>query len=183
MKTKLIPRRYAQRLFLFAKDRGAEEQYLVGLIDFYRLIEQNIEIFKYLNCPIIDISQRKETVRFLSQAVGIPKELIRFLCLLVEKQRIKFLKEIISCYQQVMDEYFDRLRVDLISAFPLSKEDMEELKKKFQSLLGKEILFSTDIDTSLIGGFVAKWGGFIMDFSIKHHLEEIKKIGRSHQWR
>ena len=51
-----------------------------------------------------------------------------------------------STFEAVVDETLNQLRVNVISAHPLSSDNIEKLKSGLNRILGKTILIETSID-------------------------------------
>lgn len=68
------------------------------------------------------------------------------------------------------------LEVNLISARKLSVAVVEQLKEYVAKKTGaKKIIFSEQVDASLIGGFVLRYEDKVIDGSIKNNLANLKK--------
>jgi F-type H+-transporting ATPase subunit delta len=64
----------------------------------------------------------------------------------------------------------------VISAHPLSSDNIEKLKSGLNRILGKTILIETSIDESLIGGIQLQIGDQVADATIKNKLAILKRI-------
>ena len=71
-----------------------------------------------------------------------------------------------------MAELITKIRV--ISAVALSKKMIDSLNDIFTKKLGKPVEIITDVDNSLIGGLFIYIDGFILDYTVKKQLADIK---------
>ena len=60
------------------------------------------------------------------------------------------------------------------SAAHLSANQRQEIEKKVESITGKNIVFTEEIDSDLIGGFVIRVKDTVIDLSIKGQLEQLR---------
>ena len=67
------------------------------------------------------------------------------------------------------------MRVNVTSAHPLTKPNMDRLKAALNEILGKTILIDTDVDESLIGGIMLRIGDQVADDTIRNRLEILKR--------
>jgi F-type H+-transporting ATPase subunit alpha len=62
----------------------------------------------------------------------------------------------------------------LVTSSELSKEELDEIIKKFNTLFNDKIEFDISVDPSLFGGFRAVVNNMVYDLSVKSYLERIK---------
>ena len=87
-----LDRRYALALYEVAEQKGKVDEYLGDLREICELIENNKDFFEVIKHPQIGTKQKKKT--FINIFKGkIDEELLSFLLILIEKDRILFLKE------------------------------------------------------------------------------------------
>ena len=57
--------------------------------------------------------------------------------------------------------------------------DSPSLNDRIQALLesqtGSKVILDTVVDPSLIGGFVLEVGGYMLDASVRHQIDEIRR--------
>ena len=64
----------------------------------------------------------------------------------------------------------------LKSAVALDELTVQSIKKGFESLVGQEITFTTEVCPELLGGFVVVIGNKVYDRSIRSHLGKLKNF-------
>ena len=68
----------------------------------------------------------------------------------------------------------------LICASSLSEKEIEEIRVKFQKMLGEDIDFDIEKDDSLIGGFKILVDNRLYDLSVRSYLDRMKKSARDY---
>jgi len=92
-----------------------------------------------------------------------------FLRLLADKRRIGILDDIVVCYRELMDGVLKKQRVQVKTAFPLSADLSERLKKGLEELTGKQIEMTIEEDASQLAGIVVRVGIRFMMAALKHN--------------
>jgi F-type H+-transporting ATPase subunit delta len=99
-----------------------------------------------------------------------------FLLLLVDKNRMIFLPQIVQTYAVLADQQSGVIRPVVTSAFALNDTQVAAIKDALEQKTGKKIVPQVVIDSSLIGGVVTQIGDIAYDSSVKTQLTRIHDI-------
>ncbi|MCU0280836.1 MAG: ATP synthase F1 subunit delta [Acidimicrobiia bacterium] len=69
----------------------------------------------------------------------------------------------------------DRVVAEVSTAFELDEETVQRLAEALSRATGKQVEVKTVIDTSLVGGVVARVGDTVIDGSLRHRLEGLRQ--------
>ena len=166
--------RYAEAFMATAEDQGVLKNVSSDLHLLQRLYADSHEFQLFLKSPVIKKDKKREVLEVLCTPLVQPLTL-RFLFLLTEKQREDLLPVVIGAFFQLEDEALGILRVHVVSATDLTKDQEEALKKRFASITQKKVQLQVSKDPHLLGGFAARIGDTMYDGSIKHQLEILRK--------
>ncbi|NUP95096.1 MAG: ATP synthase F1 subunit delta [Planctomycetaceae bacterium] len=108
-------------------------------------------------------------------ACGADPELVNFLDLLVEKQRMPALFQIRKRFDELWDEAHERLEVTLTSAVELDPAVVASVGAEIERKTGKTIELTSEVDESIIGGLVLRVGNRVLDASIHNRLERLRR--------
>jgi F-type H+-transporting ATPase subunit delta len=97
------------------------------------------------------------------------------LVLLNERNKMLYLAKIVEYFEKAVDRRLNRTRVHVISAYPLTNENIDRLKAALNEILGKTILIDTEVDESLIGGIMLRIGDQVTDDTIRNRLDMLKR--------
>ena len=61
-----------------------------------------------------------------------------------------------TCFRELADEHQGQLRGEVVSARPLSDDQLAAVRTKLEQMTGKRVFLETREDPSLIGGLVAR---------------------------
>jgi len=170
-----LDRRYALALYQIAENNDKVEKYIEDLKEINKLIQENTELKDVIKHPQISTEQKKKT--FISIFKGqVDEELLTFLLILIEKDRILFLKEKIVQMEKIHLERMNTLKGLVVTTVPLTEDErislINTLNKKYQ----KEIILEEKIDPSILGGIYVRINNDVIDGTIKSKLDELKNI-------
>ncbi len=83
--------------------------------------------------------------------------------------------DIAEYYQELLDEYRGIQPAKVITAIPLDDDDKLRLTERLSAVVGKKVVITPEVDSSLLGGIVAKFGGKLLDGSTRSKLEALKR--------
>ena len=128
-----------------------------------------------INNPSIDISKKLEVINSIFVDFTDEK-ILKFLNILVSKNRISELDKIIKAYSDEIDRVNNLQDVEIISAIDITENYKSQIINKLQTKIRKNIRPEWKIDENIIGGLVIKVEDDIFDDSIKSKLDKISKI-------
>ncbi|NLK94347.1 MAG: F0F1 ATP synthase subunit delta [Clostridiales bacterium] len=170
-----LDKRYAMALYEVAEEKGKVEEYLKDLRSVCDLIDANKDFYEVIKHPQISTKKKKET--FINIFKGnIDQDLLSFLVILIEKNRILFLREKLNQMEQIYLEKNNTLKATVKTAVPLLDEEKEQLKLKLENQYNKKIILTSVIDKSILGGVYVRVGNDVIDGTVKSKLSELKDI-------
>ena len=117
-----------------------------------------------------------DKVRLLSEQLGDVNPLaLNLVYLLVARGRLGMIGGIADEYQRLLDSYRGIEQAEVITAVPLDDEDRLRLVERLGAVVGKKLVVKPEVDSSLIGGFIARIGGKLLDGSTRSKLEVLKR--------
>ena len=114
-------------------------------------------------------------VEALAGSLACEQAVTRFLTLLVERNRLNLLNDIVAAYRKFLDESLGLVRAQVTSASELDARQKQVLATRLERLTGKRVRMEVAVDSALIGGFIARVGGTIYDGSIRQQLQMFKR--------
>ena len=170
-----LDRRYALALYEVAKEKDKVDEYINDLREICDLIENNKDFYEVVKHPQISTKNKKRT--FINIFKGkIDEELLSFLLILIEKDRILYLREKLNEMEKIDFERKNILSAVVKTAVPLLESEISNLQEKLEKQYNKKIIMTTEIDKSLLGGVYVRVGNDVIDGTIKSKLEEMKDI-------
>ena len=168
-----VATRYSKALFEVALERNKIEAVLDDLKMIQSLLISNKDLKNLMLNPLISTKKRISLIAALFKGRFDPLT-FDFLNLICDKKRTAFLNEIGEKFSDRVLMYRGITPGVIRSAKELSSGQREQIEKKVELLTGKEILFTEEIDRSLIGGFIVKIRDTVIDLSVKGQLEKLR---------
>jgi F-type H+-transporting ATPase subunit delta len=98
-----------------------------------------------------------------------------FVRLLLQNNRMPLLPSIAKLFEEMRAESEGYIEVEVLTAFPLSKESEQKMSAKLQESLNKKVYMKVTVDKSLIGGVLVRAGDRVIDGSVKGQLQTLRK--------
>lgn len=173
MRSLEIAKRYARGLYQQALEQKAQDRVFEELRTLEKLFSDNGELKTYLTSPAISRSAKEQGLKAALSTGGFSQEMINFVALLAYKNRLNILVEIAQQYQVEIDAANNIVRGVVESALALNPSERQELEKEVRKVTKKEVLLSYKTDPQIIGGMVARVGGYTFDDTIRSHLNRM----------
>ncbi|MEX2221980.1 MAG: ATP synthase F1 subunit delta [Candidatus Rokuibacteriota bacterium] len=168
-------KRYAKALFELARESGAAEAVGQELVQVAAVYAADARAHDVLTRPWVKPEDRRGVAAAIAQKMGGRKLAQDFLGLVAERGRADHLPEIISAYQNMVDDDLGRARAQVRTAVALTDGEKRQLSGKLERALGRRIILEEQVDATLLGGFIAQVGSLILDGSLDGQLARMRQ--------
>jgi len=141
---------------------------------FLSLLNDQPDARRFLENPTVAGERRKRLLKEVFDALSLDRRVANFTGILVDRDRLPILEEIVEAYQKLLDERLGIIRARVTAAYSLNHSEQQELTTRLEQATGKQIRMEVAVDPSLIGGVVAQVGSTIYDGSVRQRLEAFK---------
>ncbi len=163
-------RGYAQALFSVAEAEGVLDEVSDELFRFARTLEQQSDLRQALTDPKLPPDRKRAVLRDLLGERANPHTL-NLLEFIVEQGRARELEAITSELDELAAERRRHAVAEVRSAVPLDKARREKLAEALSEATGKDVELKVIVDSSIVGGIVARVGDQVIDGSVRRRLE------------
>ena len=170
-----LDRRYALALYEVAEKKGKVDEYLGDLREICNLIDNNNDFLEVIKHPQIGTKQKKKTFINIFKD-KIDEELLSFLLILIEKDRILFLKEKIKEMEKIHLERLNVLQGIVKTTIPLEEYEYNALVEKLEKKYNKDIILKKIIDPEILGGIYVRIGNDVIDGTVRTRLDDLRKL-------
>ena len=165
-------RPYAEASFEIAEQDNSVDSWIKDLALISTSFQDSL-IQALIDTP--DISQREKAEKFVSIFEGeVSAKTINFLKTLGQANRLKILDNIILNFLELVSKKRNQKNVVVSSAFELESDQLEKIKLAMQKRLGADIIITSAVDKTLIGGMKISYEDQVIDLSLKNKLESLK---------
>jgi F-type H+-transporting ATPase subunit delta len=174
METQQVAERYAHGLFELTQQLNNTETVQQDFGDLAAVLRQDDSLIQFLAAPQIVDKDKTAVVEKVFKG-KVADQLYHLLQLVVAKRRTKLLVEIAAEYSRLYHDSKGIVETRLISAIPLTTEEIGSIKTRLNKLTGRTIEIITEVDEDIIGGVIAFVGEKIIDCSIRHDLQVLRE--------
>ncbi len=164
---------YAKAIFEIAKENKKEDLYR----SFFRTLSYSLddeEFFKLLKSPFLSNEEKKGMIKKVYK--DFDKDFINFLNVVIDHDRFYLIRSIRSEYKKLLYSNSGMLKITVISAKELEKDELDRIKKSLiERFNDKKIKVKNEIDPSIIGGIQILANDESIDFSLKSSLNKLKE--------
>ncbi len=165
---------YAEALFEAAKERNELEEVLSDLQEFVTALHENEELRIFFYGGQVPERQKRRAIDGLTQ--GMTTSTTNFLKVLSDNGREGILEDVLRRYEGLVKEHLGRIEVEVTTAVELSEEAERRLRERLGRVLeGREVILERRVDPNLLGGAVFRFGGQMMDGSVRGRLESLRE--------
>lgn len=171
-----LARRYAKALVQLGSEGGLIDRFRDELTAVERVFAANPDLKAVFGNPAFTAEQKKEIMKDLVAKAKCSELVGNFLLLLVDKNRVAFLDQIVHTYETLADEQSGIIRPIIKTAFALDAAQVESIQGALEKKSGKKVIPQVAVDQSLLGGVVTQIGDTAFDSSVKTQLKRIQDI-------
>ncbi|NNL30002.1 MAG: ATP synthase F1 subunit delta, partial [Gemmatimonadetes bacterium] len=128
----------------------------------------------FLETPRIDDDDKKDVVR-RSFGDKLPRHVVNFVLVTIDKRRQRILREIATQYHALLDDRMGREHVQVSVARPVDDATRDMIAEKLSAALGKRAIPHIRVKPEIIGGLVVRTGDTIYDGSVRRRLDGMRR--------
>jgi F-type H+-transporting ATPase subunit delta len=165
---------YAEALFEAAREREELEGVLEDLEEFVGALRENEELQLFFYGGQIPEREKRKAIDALTEDMTLSTT--NFLKVLSDNGREEILEEVLVRYEELVKEHLGKIEVEVTTAVELSDEEIDRLKERLGRILeGREVILETRVDPDLLGGAVFRFGGRMVDGSVRGQLQNLRE--------
>lgn len=176
MNNGLLAGRYAKALLTYAMEVGEADALYPLMRNLGRTLRPvaGLDGLEIVTNPTLSDRVRRDFVVAMA-GERVPDSLVRFVDLVFSHNRGTLLGEMARAYIRLYRRHKGITFVRLTSAEPLAEGIRERIEEVVRERQGGEIEMEEIIDEGLLGGFVLRVDGLVLDASAKRAIERIRQ--------
>ena len=164
-------KRYAQAIFDLAIENNQVELWGEDLAVVAHAFS-DVEFSALLKHP--DMSTADKMTATATVLAGVNPLIRNLVDLLVSKSSVDAIRAVYSGYTELLDSHLGRQRVEITTAVPLESGEEERINTFVRELVRRDVVLTTKVDESILGGLVIQIGDRLLDGSTKARLESLR---------
>jgi F-type H+-transporting ATPase subunit delta len=174
VKLSTLGRRYATALMALAEQQGSLDAVRSSLRDFAATWEQNRDLRSLFENPIVSTEIRRQVLRDIAAESDMNPLVRDTLLLVADRRRLQYFQEIADAFEALAEKRAGHVRAEVVTATELPKEYFDGLQRTLEQATGKQVVLTTRVDPSIIGGVVTRVGDSVYDGSVQYRLTELR---------
>lgn len=169
---------YAKSLFELAEAEGGRERLeslAAELDEFVEITRAEGQLSEFLSSRILATKDRSKSLSTMFEG-RISDLLLRFLQVLNRKERLGRLLSIVAAYQEMVQEKFGRIEVNVYTRESISADQIASIKSRLQAATGREPVIYPYTVPGMIGGVKMQIGDRLFDDSIQTSLRNMTEL-------
>ena len=168
-----VSTRFAKSLFTHSVEKGIAEKIFSDVLLVRSVIRENKLLGSMLRNPIIHNHKKLAVLREVFTGKVDPV-MLSFMELVVRKNREGFLPEIANAYINMYNESRGIRSAKVITAVALDEQLRSQLKDIVSKDTGGKVELTEQVDASILGGYILRWGDKQIDASVAKKLHEVQ---------
>ncbi len=164
---------YARALFEVAQEHDKLDLVREQLGQFAEALNENGDLRVFFFSPYFSTEEKKDGLR--RSLDGADPAIVNFLETLLERHRMPVIFRIRDAYERLWDAENQTLPVEVTSAVSLDDATVKSIGERIGEQTGQRVELTSKVDPAILGGIVLRVGNSILDASIKHRLDQLRK--------
>ncbi|GAX00198.1 ATP synthase F1 subunit delta [Secundilactobacillus mixtipabuli] len=169
-----VAKRYSKALFELLSSNGQLDAAYGELKQLRKVFQDNPQLGSALTDNSLALAKREALVKpLLDSTEGTIHNLVQ---MVYDYGRMDAMVEIIDQFQKLYDELNQTVYADVTTAVALDDTQLDALKSGYAKRVGaKQVILTSKVDTSIIGGVIIQSAGTIFDGSIKTKIRRMRQ--------
>jgi len=166
--------RYATALFELAREAGAIDAVKSDLDRFGALVAESDDLKRLVRSAVFSAEEQERALGAILERTGITGLSANFFKTVAANRRLFAVEAIIRGFDELVSAAKGEIVAEVTVAQPLSDDHAATLTQALDSMTGKDVKLSVEVDPSLLGGLKVKLGSRLVDASLKTKLNSIR---------
>ncbi len=166
-------RRYAEAVFEIGQEQNAVERWRTDIQTLAEYLRDRRLTF-ILSEPKVPFATKESILRDLLSD-KVQKDALGLALVLVEQNLVELMPRVAQEFERLYDDFKNQAKATIITATPLDAQETAQLTASLQQLTGKQIMLTTEVDPSILGGVVARVGDTLIDGSVRRKLALLRE--------
>ncbi|MFC1955342.1 ATP synthase F1 subunit delta [Chloroflexota bacterium] len=172
MAGKTSARRYSQAVFDVALETKELERWQSDLLRIVSIVG-DADFMALLKSPRVHFANKARLVS--AQLEGVNPLALNLAYMLIVRGSLNIIGDIADEYQRLVDNYRGLEHAEVVAAISLDDEDILKLAENLSAITGKKVIAKVEVNPDLLGGFMARINGKLLDGSTRSRLMALKK--------
>jgi F-type H+-transporting ATPase subunit delta len=132
------------------------------------------EVQALLLRPGVAVARKIQALQVIASSLGLTPLVAKLLAVFAERESLRLIPELAAAYRTRLLERRNIVLAEITTAMPLSAETAQRVARALGEASGKQVLVSSRVDATIIGGVVARIGSTVYDGSVTTQLARMR---------
>jgi len=165
--------RYAKAVLSLASDQNTVDAVYSDMKLIANTIVGSEQLNEMLQSPVINSAIKKAALLEVFNNINVLS--VNLIETLIKNKRINQLGDVAERYNELYDQLKGIQVAEVTTAVPLTDELKNKALAKVKELTGKEATIKSEVDASILGGFILRVGDIQYNASIANKLNKLKR--------
>jgi F-type H+-transporting ATPase subunit delta len=176
MTARAAAKRYARALFDVAQAERIDFETIDGeLAGVAAFVAGNEALHRAFANPAIPAARKRAVLEQLLALSPVSPIVSRVLLLLADRDRLGLLADVADAFRSRLMDHQQVVRAEVTTAVALPADRVQALEQGLAHVTGRRVLLDSRVDSSIVGGAVARIGSTVFDGSVTTQLEKMKQ--------
>ncbi|MCC7008246.1 MAG: ATP synthase F1 subunit delta [Acidobacteria bacterium] len=176
MNARTSARQYANALFDVASRNGRTEEIRRDLARFAALVASHAELGRVAADPAVPSSAKAAIVRaLLDRMGGVADEVRRLLTWLADRDRLVLVADVDALFSARVLDAARIVNAEVTTPTGLDEGARAALQQALSKALGRDVVMTERVDSSIVGGLIAKAGSIVFDGSVTRQIDRVRE--------
>lgn len=175
----LMAGRYAAALIDMADDAKITDKVEKNIISLQSMVKESDDFRRLIENPLISRENKQKAMAALAEQAGFEKLTKNFLGILSNNRRLASLSAILRAFRTELSRRRGEVEAKVQTAFALTPAQTKSLQEQLSKAMGSHVTLDVEVNRDLLGGMVVTVGSRMIDDSVKHKLERLKRAMNS----
>jgi len=167
----LISKTYAAAIFELSQQEDNVKSVQEELSLLVKFMDDEKDFFQLASAPYLTIELKERLIEKIF-AQRLSSLTMNFLRAVIKHNRMFSLPQIAAEYDNLSDKFSGFSPVNVTVARSMTESELEKLRADIASVIGGDVKLKVDVNPSIIGGVVIKYGDKQVDNSIRRKLHQ-----------
>jgi F-type H+-transporting ATPase subunit delta len=125
--------------------------------------------------PGVAAARKVQALEVIASSLGLTPLVSKLLAVFAQRESLRLVPELAAAYRTRLLERRNIALAEITTAMPLSAETAERVARALGEASGKQVLVSSRVDATIIGGVVARIGSTVYDGSVTTQLARMRQ--------
>ena len=166
--------RYSLALYELAEENKHVNEIENQSFALIKLIDESKDFESIVRNPINKKEDQINIIVKIAETYNFNTLFKNFLCFLVEKRRLFFLRNILRNFVDICSQKRGEVKAKLVASKQLNDEEINKIKNDLSKDFTNKVKLDYKYDPSLVGGLIIQIGSVMIDTSIKNKLKQLE---------